>query len=283
MPASILNGSAISKNIKARLKEEISVMERKPGLAVLMVGANPAGLVYVRNRAKACQAVGIDTFEVHLPYGASEEEVIAEIEKLNADDSVDGILVECPLPAHINQERVLRYLRSDKDVDGITVENSGKLFTKGAGFVPCTPYGVMALIKETRIPIRGKTAVVVGRSSVVGKPMAMMLLQEDATVTLTHSKTIDLGSYTRQADILVVAVGKAGLITQDMVKPGAIVIDVGINITDQGKMVGDVDYDKVSQIAGWLTPVPGGVGPVTVAMLLQNTLTAAKKHMGLCN
>ncbi|HAW45287.1 MAG TPA: bifunctional 5,10-methylene-tetrahydrofolate dehydrogenase/5,10-methylene-tetrahydrofolate cyclohydrolase, partial [Sutterella sp.] len=263
--------------IRADLAQEIATLNRKPCLAVLMVGEDPASLVYVRNRAKACASVGIETIERILPADASENTVLLTLEALNKNPTIDGIIIESPLPKHLNRNAILKNLRDDKDVDGASVANAGKLFTAVSGLLPCTPRAVMRLIEETGVPVAGSRTVVVGRSPVVGKPMAMMLLAKDATVTVAHSKTRHLEAVTKEADILVVAAGRAGLITADMVKPGALVIDVGINVNQDGKMTGDVDFESVKEVAGWITPVPGGVGPVTVAMLLLNTFEASKR------
>ncbi len=277
MTAKIIDGLSLAKRIRADLAQEIATLNRKPCLAVLMVGEDPASLVYVRNRAKACASVGIETIERILPADASENTVLLTLEALNKNPTIDGIIIESPLPKHLNRNAILKNLRDDKDVDGASVANAGKLFTAVSGLLPCTPRAVMRLIEETGVPVAGSRTVVVGRSPVVGKPMAMMLLAKDATVTVAHSKTRHLEAVTKEADILVVAAGRAGLITADMVKPGALVIDVGINVNQDGKMTGDVDFESVKEVAGWITPVPGGVGPVTVAMLLLNTFEASKR------
>ncbi|HIK38334.1 MAG: bifunctional methylenetetrahydrofolate dehydrogenase/methenyltetrahydrofolate cyclohydrolase FolD [Geminocystis sp.] len=274
MTAKILDGKGLAKKIESSLREEIqSQIEKKkrpPGLAVLMVGDNPASAVYVRNKERACQGVGMVSFGKHFPTETSQEKLIAVIRQLNEDERVDGILVQLPLPNHLDAVALLHNITPDKDADGLHPVNLGKLVRGERGIRSCTPAGVMELLREYDIPIEGKRAVVVGRSILVGKPLALMLLEKNATVTIAHSRTADLAAVTREADILVAAVGKPGLITAEMVKPGAVVIDVGINRVD-GRLVGDVAFDEVKEVASYITPVPGGVGPMTVAMLLQNT------------
>ncbi|ELS01391.1 5,10-methylene-tetrahydrofolate dehydrogenase/methenyl tetrahydrofolate cyclohydrolase [Xenococcus sp. PCC 7305] len=275
----ILDGKTLAKKIQARLKEQIAVLEpkigRPPGLAVLMVGDNPASAVYVRNKEKSCARVGIASFGRHFPENTTQEILEQEILKLNQDDRVDGILVQLPLPKHLDSVGLLLKIDPDKDADGLHPTNLGRLVRSETGLRSCTPAGVMRLLEEYNIAIAGKKAVVVGRSILVGKPLALMLLEQNATVTIAHSRTQDLGAVCREADILVAAVGKPEFITAEMVKPNAVVIDVGINrIEAEGKsrLVGDVDFESVSQVASYITPVPGGIGPMTVAMLLHNTV-----------
>jgi methylenetetrahydrofolate dehydrogenase (NADP+)/methenyltetrahydrofolate cyclohydrolase len=278
--AQILDGKALAQKIQQELQEQIPALEarigRPPGLAVLMVGDNPASAAYVRNKEKACAQVGIASFGKHFPAETSQEELEQAIAQLNQDDRVDGILVQLPLPKHLDATAALQKISPDKDADGLHPLNLGKLVRSESGLRSCTPAGVMRLLAEYAIPLQGKRAVVVGRSILVGKPLALMLLEKNATVTIAHSRTQDLASVCRQADLLVAAVGKAEMITAEMVKPGAAVIDVGINRVenDEGKsrLVGDVNFDSVAEVAKYITPVPGGVGPMTVAMLLQNTV-----------
>ena len=276
MAAQLIDGRSIAQAIRTGVKEEIATLSRRPALAVVMVGDNPASQVYVRNKIKACQEVGIISIEQVMPADTTQESLLAAIEHLNQDSGVDGILVQLPLPAHINAKAVLEAIDPNKDVDGFHIFNTGKLFTTGEGFKPCTPAGIIELLKAIDTPIAGRHAVILGRSNIVGKPMAMLLLQENATVTITHSQTQNLADLTRQADILVAAIGRAKFVTADMVKPGAVVIDVGMNRDENGKLCGDVDTAGVSEVASWITPVPGGVGPMTIAMLMVNTLTSAK-------
>ena len=277
--AKLIDGKAIA----AEMREECiaRVMKLKdagvePRLDVVIVGDDPASHQYVNSRLKDCAEIGLASFTHTLPAEAEQAELIALLEKLNADSSVHGILLQMPLPKHMDQEEVLAHLSPKKDVDGLTVANAGALYTGREGFAPCTPSSVMKLIKSTGVPIKGKNAVVVGRSIVVGKPAAMLLLAEHATVTICHSRTADLAEHTRNADILVAAVGVPGLIKGDMVKPGAVVVDAGINRVD-GKLMGDVDFEGAEKVAGWITPVPGGVGPMTISMLLQNAVQAAER------
>lgn len=279
MVAKILDGKSLAQKIQNQLQTEISQKvaqgKRAPGLAVLMVGDNPASAVYVRNKEKSCQKVGMESFSRHFPADATQEELERAIAQLNQDERVDGILVQLPLPPHLDSVGLLLTILPEKDADGLHPYNLGKLVRQEKGLRSCTPAGVMEILKEYNIPIAGKKAVVVGRSILVGKPLALMLLEENATVTIAHSRTPNLAEVTKDADILVAAVGKPEMITADMVKPGAIVIDVGINRIEtpegKGKLVGDVDYEAIKNIASYITPVPGGVGPMTVAMLLQNT------------
>jgi methylenetetrahydrofolate dehydrogenase (NADP+)/methenyltetrahydrofolate cyclohydrolase len=274
--ATIIDGKAISAKVRNEIKAEVEKMEIKPGLAVIIVGEDPASQVYVRNKAKGCEEVGFYS-EVHrLPEQTTEEELLALIDKLNESDKIDGILCQLPLPKHLDEKAVINAIRADKDVDAFHPINTGKIMIGDYDFLPCTPAGVMRLISETGIEVSGKKCVVVGRSNIVGKPMAMLLLQKNGTVTICHSRTADLKKECLEADILVVAIGKAKFITADYVKPGATVIDVGMDRDENGKLCGDVDFDSVSEIAGAITPVPGGVGPMTIAMLLTNTLKAAR-------
>jgi methylenetetrahydrofolate dehydrogenase (NADP+)/methenyltetrahydrofolate cyclohydrolase len=249
----------------------------RPGLAVVLVGENPASQVYVRNKVKACEQVGIHSLLEKYPQELSQADLLARVDALNNDPSIHGILVQLPLPEHIAAERVLEAIAPQKDVDGFHVANAGALMVGQPAFKPCTPYGCMKILESIDYPIRGARAVIVGASNIVGKPMAMLLLQAGATVTICNSKTRDLAHHTKDADILVVATGKPKMISGDMVKTGAVVIDVGINRQPDGKLCGDVDFDAAKYIAGWITPVPGGVGPMTITMLLMNTLEAAEK------
>ena len=277
MSAVLIDGRSVANRWKASIaKETESLLARgiTPHLAVVLVGENPASQVYVRNKENACIKAGIRSTVIRLEETCTQEELERVVLSLNADAGVSGILVQLPLPAHLDEARVLALIDPDKDVDGFHAMNSGRLMNGEPHFVPCTPLGVMKLLEAYEIPVRGKRAVVIGRSNIVGKPMAMLLLAQDATVTICHSRTENLADITRQADILVAAVGRAGFVTADMVKPGAAVIDVGINRVD-GKIVGDV-HPEVEQVAGYLTPVPGGVGQMTIAMLLANTLAAVK-------
>ncbi|XWK86903.1 MAG: bifunctional methylenetetrahydrofolate dehydrogenase/methenyltetrahydrofolate cyclohydrolase FolD [Phormidium sp.] len=280
MEAKILDGKALAQKIQAELKQQVEELTpkigRPPGLAVLMVGDNPASAAYVRNKERACEKVGIASFGKHFPTETSQEELKQVIEALNKDDRVDGILVQLPLPDHLDSVSLLHQIDPDKDADGLHPVNLGRLVRGEPGLRSCTPAGVMRLMEEYQIPLRGKKAVVVGRSILVGKPLALMLLAADATVTIAHSRSQNLGEITRDADILVAAAGRKDLITADMVKPEAIVIDVGINkVTDEAgnsRLVGDVNFDAVKTVAGYITPVPGGIGPMTVALLLANTV-----------
>lgn len=280
MEAKILDGKALAQKIQTELKQQVEELTpkigRPPGLAVLMVGDNPASAAYVRNKERACEKVGITSFGKHFPTETSQEELKQVIEALNKDDRVDGILVQLPLPDRLDSVSLLHQIDPDKDADGLHPVNLGRLVRGEPGLRSCTPAGVMRLMEEYQIPLRGKKAVVVGRSILVGKPLALMLLAADATVTIAHSRSQNLGEITRDADILVAAAGRKDLITADMVKPEAIVIDVGINkVTDEAgnsRLVGDVNFDAVKTVAGYITPVPGGIGPMTVALLLANTV-----------
>jgi methylenetetrahydrofolate dehydrogenase (NADP+)/methenyltetrahydrofolate cyclohydrolase len=277
--AKIIDGVELSRQMRedlSRRAHTLAARGQRPGLAVILVGEDPASAVYVRNKVKACETHGLHSVFEKYEASLSEADLLERICTLNADPSVHGILVQMPLPRHIDPHRVIQTIDVRKDVDGFSTLSAGELMSGLPGFRPCTPYGCMKLIESTDIDIRGKHAVVIGRSNTVGKPMALLLLQAHATVTVCHSATPDLALHTRQADILVAAVGRRHMVTRDMVKPGAVVIDVGINRNEQGKLQGDVDYDGVREVAGWLTPVPGGVGPMTITMLLVNTVQAAE-------
>lgn len=281
MSAIMMDGRAVAEKWKtavAQRTQELIEQGVTPHLAVILVGENAASQVYVRNKENACSRVGIRSTIIRLPEACTQEELENAVLSLNQDESVHGILVQLPLPKELNEARVLALIDPDKDVDGFHAMNSGRLMNGQPRFVPCTPLGVMKLLEAYDIPVRGKHAVIIGRSNIVGKPMAMLLLAADATVTVCHSKTENLAEMTRQADILVAAVGKANFVTGDMVKPGATVIDVGINRVD-GKLMGDVNVEQVEGVAAYLTPVPGGVGQMTIAMLLSNTLDAAERHV----
>ena len=278
--AARIDGTAIAREVRAgvaRRAARLASAGQVPGLAVILVGDDPASQVYVRNKVKACAEAGIRSIQEDYPADLAEAALLARIAALNADDTVHGILVQMPLPPQISAQRVIEAIAASKDVDGYSVESAGRLLAGLPGFKPCTPWGCMKLIESTGIALRGKLAVVIGRSNTVGKPMALMLLQADATVTVCHSRTPDLGELTRRADVVVVAVGRAGTLTADMVKPGAVVIDVGMNRNADGKLCGDVDFAGVAEVAGAITPVPGGVGPMTIAMLLSNTVDAAER------
>lgn len=279
MAATIIDGRAVAKAYKegiAARTQELIAQGIVPHLAVVLVGENPASQVYVRNKENACIKAGIRSTVIRLEQDCTQDELEKTVVALSEDGAVHGILVQLPLPKHLDEARVLRLIDPDKDVDGFHAMNSGRLMNGQPGFVPCTPLGVMELLKAYGIPVAGKHAVVIGRSNIVGKPMAMLLLGANATVTICHSRTQNLAEMTRQADILIAAVGRAGFVTADMVKPGATVIDVGINRVD-GQIVGDVDYAAASEVAGYITPVPGGVGQMTIALLLSNALDAAKR------
>lgn len=278
MTAQIIDGKALANTIKQRLKQEVEVLQAqgiRPALSVILVGNDPASQVYIRNKEKACQNAGIVSEVLRLPEQTTQAELLEKLQERNGNPAVHGILVQLPLPSHIKADLILNTIRPEKDVDGFHPVNMGKLLAGQPGSVPCTPAGILELIKTTGVPIKGKEAVVIGRSNIVGKPAMVLLLREHATVTVCHSHTVNLPEVARRADILVVAIGKARMVDKSFVKPGAIVIDVGIN-DEAGKMVGDVYFDEVKDVAGWITPVPGGVGPMTIAMLLQNTLAAAR-------
>jgi len=281
MSATLINGKQIAKETYAELKERTEALAEKgiiPGLTVIIVGENPASMTYVASKEKKAAQLGWNSKVIRLEESISQAELIEVIEKLNADQSVDGILVQLPLPKHINELDVLEKIDPDKDVDGFHIVNSGRLFAGLDGFVPCTPKGIMKLIASTGVDVSGKNAVVLGRSLIVGKPIALLLTAENATVTICHSRTADLREHTLRADILVAAIGKPKFVTADMVKEGAVVIDVGINRTEEG-LVGDVDFESVKEKAGYITPVPGGVGPMTIAMLMENTVISAEKRV----
>ena len=274
-----LDGKALAEKMRAQIREETESLARRPTLAVILVGEDPASQVYVRNKEKDCVEYGILSQGYRLPAQTSEAQLLELIDVLNENDRVDGILVQLPLPEHISQEKVLHAIRPDKDVDAFHPFNVGKIVTGEQGFLPCTPAGVMALLREYEIDIAGKDCVVVGRSNIVGKPMALLLLRENGTVTICHSKTAHLSEVTVRADILVSAVGKTGFITGDMVKEGAVVVDVAMNRDAEGKLCGDCVFDEVEKKASYITPVPGGVGPMTRLVLMQNTLAAANAHL----
>lgn len=279
--ANLIDGKAVSAKVKANVKAEADALRAKGisiGLAVVIVGDNPASRVYVNNKKKACTEVGFESFEYALPESTTEAELLELVDKLNNDSRVNGILVQLPLPKQINETAVINAIRPEKDVDAFHPENVGHIMIGDYSFLPCTPAGVMELIADTGVDVCGKNCVVIGRSNIVGKPMAMLLLHKNGTVTITHSKTKNLKEICAQADILVAAVGRAKFVTPDMVKEGAVVIDVGMNRNEAGKLCGDVDFDACRDKAGYITPVPGGVGPMTIAMLMRNTLTAAKQQ-----
>ena len=279
MSAKIIDGKAVSKKIREEIREEVEKLKSAgvhPGLAVVLAGDNPASRVYVKNKGEACRSAGIHSEEHKLPADVKESELIDIINRLNKDPRINGILVQLPLPLHINKDLVLKSISPDKDVDGFHEINMGRLFIGQEGLIPCTPSGIIKLLEYYNIPVEGKFAVVVGRSNIVGKPVAMMLLHRNATVAICHTRTKNLKEVCLMGDILIAAAGRQGMITGDMVKEGAVVIDVGINRMDNGKLTGDVDFESASKKAGWITPVPGGVGPMTIAMLLYNTLKAAK-------
>ena len=279
MAARLLDGKEMSEKLRTKIADRVSALVQRgiiPGLAVILVGNDPASEIYVRNKGNGCKEVGIYSETITLPADITQKCLEDEIVRLNKDERIHGILVQLPLPPHLNESDALSKILPEKDVDGFHLLNAGKLMTGLQGVLPCTPKGALYMIQQTGINLSGKEAVVVGRSNIVGKPMAMMLLSQNCTVTICHSKTNDLASHTRRADILIAAVGKSGFITADMVKPGAIVIDVGIN-RKNGRVCGDVDFEQVKEIAGWITPVPGGVGKMTITMLLANTLEAAER------
>lgn len=276
MAANIIDGKAISAAVKEQVRGEIARDGLKVGLAVVIVGDDPASRVYVNNKKKACEFCRIKSYEYALPAETTQEELLELVDTLNADANVNGILVQLPLPKHLDEKAVIERISPNKDVDAFHESNVGRIMIGNYSFLPCTPAGCMELIHSTGVEVSGKECVVIGRSNIVGKPMAMLLLHENGTVTVCHSKTRDLAEVCRRADILIAAVGRPNFVTADMVKPGAVVIDVGINRLDNGKLCGDVKFDEVSEVAGWITPVPGGVGPMTIAMLMRNTVTAAR-------
>ena len=285
MTAQLIDGNALSRTLRAEVAERAAALRTRgvvAGLAVVLVGENPASQVYVRNKVKACADNGLHSVLDRYPADLTEAELLARVEALNSDPAIHGILVQLPLPPHIDAQKVTEAIAPAKDVDGFHVASAGALMTGSPGFWPCTPYGCMKMLESIGFELRGKHAVVIGRSNIVGKPMALMLLAKSATVTICHSATADLGAMTRLADVIVAAVGKRNVLTADMVKPGAVVIDVGMNRIPQGepgegKLCGDVDFDGVKEVAGWITPVPGGVGPMTITMLLVNTVEAAER------
>lgn len=278
--ATILDGKALAEKVKQEVRTEAEGLSRKPGLAVIIVGNNPASRVYVNSKRKDCEECGFLSEEYALPEDTTQETLIALIEKLNTRQDIDGILCQLPLPKGIDEEAVLMAISPEKDVDGFHPMNMGALLVGKEGFLPCTPYGIVEILQEYAIDPKGKQCVVIGRSNIVGKPMALLLLQKHGTVTVCHSRTKNLAEVCRTADILVSAVGKVNMVTADMVKPGAVVIDVAMNRNEAGKLCGDVDYAAVQEVASAITPVPGGVGPMTRAMLMKNTLLAAQKHQG---
>ena len=280
--ATIIDGKLVSQTIRGSIKDEVSALKAElgitPGLAVVLVGDDPASAVYVRNKHKACIDTGIESYVITMPADTKEDDLLAKIDELNADKNVNGILVQLPLPKHICEDNVINRISPEKDVDAFHPANVGKILIGNYDFLPCTPAGIMDLLAFYNIDIEGKECVVLGRSNIVGKPMSLLLLVKNGTVTTCHSRTKNLSEVTKRADILVVAIGRAEFVTADMVKPGAVVIDVGINRLANGKLVGDVKFDEVSAISSAITPVPGGVGPMTITTLLKNTLTAARKQ-----
>jgi len=284
MTAQLIDGNALSRQLRTDVAQRAAALRTRgitPGLAVVLVGDNPASQVYVRNKVKACEDNGLHSVLERYPADLSEADLLARVDALNQDPAIHGILVQLPLPVHIDAQKVIEAISPTKDVDGFHVGSAGALMVGQPGFWPCTPYGCMKMLESLDggkgYDLRGKHAVVIGRSNIVGKPMALMLLQKNATVTICHSATADLKAMTLQADVIVAAVGKRNVLTADMVKPGAVVIDVGMNRNEEGKLCGDVDFDSVKEVAGYLTPVPGGVGPMTITMLLINTLEAAER------
>ena len=281
MSAVLLDGKALSARMRERLRQKAAALPRQPGLAVILVGDDPASAVYVRNKEKDCAQCGVRCLNHHLPAEATQQELLEVVERLNQDETVDGILVQLPLPKQIDEKTVLRSILPEKDVDGFHPVNVGLLSIGDECFAPATPSGIIAMFQEYGIDIAGKNCVVIGRSNIVGKPMAALLLKNNATVTICHSKTEDLASYTRCADVVIVATGRRHTLTAEMVKEGAVVVDVGMNRNEQGKLCGDVDFDEVEPIVDAITPVPGGVGPMTRAMLMKNTTQAAAMQNGV--
>lgn len=280
MTAQKIDGNALSLKLRAEVSNRSTALKARgitPGLAVILVGENPASQVYVRNKVKACQDTGLHSVLEKYPEEMTEAALLARIDALNQDASIHGILVQLPLPKHINAQRIIEAISPNKDVDGFHIASAGALMTGMPGFWPCTPYGCMKMLESIDYDLNGKHAVVIGRSNIVGKPMALMLLQKNATVTICHSGTKDLKAMTLQADVIVAAVGKRNILTADMVRPGTVVLDVGMNRNDEGKLCGDVDFVGVEAVASYITPVPGGVGPMTITMLLVNTLEAAER------
>ncbi len=280
MTAQLIDGNALSRQLRTDVARRAATLHARgiiPGLAVVLVGDNPASQVYVRNKVKACEDNGLHSLLERYPATLTEVELLARVDALNRDPAIHGILVQLPLPPHIDAQKVIKAISPAKDVDGFHVASAGALMVGQPGFLPCTPYGCMKMLESIDCDLRGKHAVVIGRSNIVGKPMALMLLQKNATVTICHSATVNLKAMTLQADVIVAAVGKCKVLTADMVKPGAVVIDVGMNRNEDGTLCGDVDFDGVKEVAGFITPVPGGVGPMTITMLLVNTLEAAER------
>jgi methylenetetrahydrofolate dehydrogenase (NADP+)/methenyltetrahydrofolate cyclohydrolase len=284
MTARLIDGKALAERVRAGLAPRVEALRERgivPGLAVILVGDDPASAIYVRNKVRACESTGIRSLFAHLPGDTTRAALLARVAELNADPAVHGVLVQLPLPRHLDAQEVVDAIAFEKDVDGLHATNAGLTLMGRPHFRSCTPYGVMMMLESIGYPLRGCRAVVVGRSNMVGKPMAMLLLAADATVTMCHSATRDLGAVAREADVLIAAAGRRNLITADMVRPGAVVIDVGTNRSPEGKLVGDVDFAAVREVAGWISPVPGGVGPMTIAMLLVNTVEAAERLAGL--
>jgi len=280
MTAQLIDGNALSRQTREQVSQRVANLKTKgitPGLAVVLVGENPASQVYVRNKVKACEDTGMHSVLERYEATMTEADLLARVEALNNDPTIHGILVQLPLPAHMDAQKVIETISPAKDVDGFHVASAGALMVGQPGFWPCTPYGCMKMLESIGYNLRGKHAVVIGRSNIVGKPMALMLLQQNATVTICHSATPDLKAMTLQADVIVAAVGKRNVLTADMVKPGAVVLDVGMNRNDEGKLCGDVDFAGVKEVASYITPVPGGVGPMTITMLMVNTLEAAER------
>jgi methylenetetrahydrofolate dehydrogenase (NADP+)/methenyltetrahydrofolate cyclohydrolase len=280
MTARIIDGNALAASVRGELAERVADLKARgvtPGLVVIVVGDNPASAVYVRNKVAACEKAGMYSLKLAFPGDTPQSVVMDKLAELNRDPKIHGILVQLPLPPHFDEDAVLEAISADKDVDGFHAENVGALMQGQPRFIPCTPYGVMKMLESANVPLKGAEAVIVGRSNIVGKPMAMLLMAAGCTVTVCHSQTRDLAFHTKRADILVAAVGRPKMITGDMIKPGAVVIDVGINRLDDGKLCGDVDFDSAKEVAGAISPVPGGVGPMTITMLLANTLEAAER------
>ena len=280
MTAQLIDGNALSRQLRTEVADRVTALKARgitPGLAVILVGENAASQVYVRNKVKACEDTGMYSVLEAWPADMSEADLLARVDALNSDSKIHGILVQLPLPAHIDAQKVIEAISPTKDVDGFHIASAGALMTGLPGFWPCTPYGCMKMLESIGYDLKGKHAVVIGRSNIVGKPMALMLLQKNATVTVCHSGTKDLKAMTLQADVIVAAVGKRNVLTADMVKPGAVVLDVGMNRNDEGKLCGDVDFANVKEVASHITPVPGGVGPMTITMLMVNTLESAEK------
>lgn len=282
MAATIIDGKEIAKKKKIEIAEQVQELKKQgitPGLAVILVGDNQASRTYVNSKQKTAKGLGMHNILIEYPVSITEQELLAKIDELNNDKDIHGILVQLPLPDHINEENLIEAISPEKDVDGFHPINIGRMMTGQDAFLPCTPYGVMVMMKEIGMDLAGKHVVIVGRSNIVGKPAGQLFLNENATVTYCHSRTKDLKEHTKQADVVVAAVGKAGLITADHIKPGAVVIDVGMNRDEEGKLCGDVAFDEVKEKAGYITPVPGGVGPMTIAMLMYNTLKSAKNQL----